>query len=229
MSGNAFAEAGQDPLFEVFGLRVRAGLGVPQPIETLLHIGFRKVADVMLKRIWHEALFQPYPGFAPMTQPLVSEQGIHQAIEIRVMRKEDVTADIPRESERIGEGTGEAAGMGRRFGEKIVSEAQLPKPVSDPQAGRTGADDQYPAIAKRWFRPHNSGLKAFGTAVDFDLYRALRSNPANRIVSLKNTKPDRDRIMLELESSLRSTYGHRVFPVSSGMSRRPTPRAPFFQ
>jgi hypothetical protein len=143
------------------------------------------------------------------------------------MRKEDVTADIPRESERIGEGTGEAAGMGRRFGEKVVVEAQLAQPVRDPQARGTGADNQDLAIVERSFRTHNSGLPARGWAIDFGARPAAWCEPASRIIVLKNSKPEGDLIRSKLENSLQLTYGNRVFPEPPWIRRHPTRRAPF--
>jgi hypothetical protein len=183
----------------------------------------------MLKWIWHEAVFQPYPGFAPMAQPLVSQQVVHQTIKIRVMGKEDVAADIPRESERIGEGTGKAAGMGRRVGEKIVMEAQLAKPMDDSQAGRTGADNQDLSFVQPWFRPHCAGLPALGRAIDFDPYAAAWRDPASRTIVPKDTKPDGDHIRSKLENTPKSTHGNPVFGERHGVRRHATRCAPFCQ
>ena len=84
--------------------------------------------EIVLKRIGNETIPDPDPRLALVHQPfLLRNEFVHQRVEIFVMRKLDVPADVPEETLLITKRRRQAAGIIVRFQQLPVVVAELVK------------------------------------------------------------------------------------------------------
>jgi len=119
---NPRAESLNDPLFEVARDLTRRACG-NQSFDGTPTVGGIKAVQIVLERIGNEAFFHPNPTFALVPDPSLSWEGeVHVLVELAVMRKLDVAAQIPGEAMRINMRGGETPrGVRRVDQEKIVA------------------------------------------------------------------------------------------------------------
>jgi hypothetical protein len=79
-------------------------VNLQEPVEAPDELFVRQPPDVVLEWIRNPAISHPDPRFSDVLDPLLAESGLHQLVEILVMRKEDVTANVPGEPLRIDKG-----------------------------------------------------------------------------------------------------------------------------
>src|SRR5262249_34974418 len=62
----------------------------------------RQAMDIVLERIWHEAIEHPYPGFPHMLIVVATQHLLDEFIEVAVMAEHDVSAMVPDEAVLVG-------------------------------------------------------------------------------------------------------------------------------
>ena len=115
----------QNPLAEVLWLLVGGVLiHLNNAFEALPHGVGREVLDVVLERVRHEPVFDPDPRFALMPEPAIFAQRLqHQVVEVFIMGKLNVAADVPSKAFLINEAFREAPDAGFFFKDDKVGDA----------------------------------------------------------------------------------------------------------
>jgi hypothetical protein len=103
MSRNPLSKVAADPLTEICRLSIPLPGSSDQACQTLAHDVRRKMADIVLERIWDEGILHPDPGLPLMPQPIIREQAFHEVIKVLIMGELDVTTHIPRKTLLIHE------------------------------------------------------------------------------------------------------------------------------
>jgi len=106
-----------------------------------LHIR-RQVADVVLERVGHPGIGNADHSLALVLQVVLAQEVVQQAVEVVVMGKDHVAANIPGEALVVAETGREAAGMGVFFQDQVVRDAEFTQALGRAQAGGAGAEDQ---------------------------------------------------------------------------------------
>src|SRR6266480_2659505 len=84
--------------------------------------------QIVLERIRHEAIPDPDPGFTLVRQPfLFRNKFVHQRVEIIVMRKLNMPADVPEKSSFIPKRRRQTAGVIVRLEQMPLSATELVK------------------------------------------------------------------------------------------------------
>src|SRR5581483_3371343 len=126
--GDTLSEGGQNPFLEVRRFVLAVLLNLNQAVQTANDLFPRQPVEIVLERIWNKPIPDPDPGFAFMSQPiLLRNELMHQRIEIFVVRKLDVTADVPEESFFIAKRRGQTAGVVVRLQQLPIGMAELVK------------------------------------------------------------------------------------------------------
>jgi hypothetical protein len=105
------------------------------------------MSDVVLKRIRDESIFDPNPAFALMMQPLIPQGRRHQLVEISVVRKLNVPADVPGESTGIGERCSQSADFVGLIVDVKSLKPQFAQPPTGSQPRWAGAENHNTLIA----------------------------------------------------------------------------------
>ena len=141
--GDAFAEYAEDELLEIMeALEIELVLlGLDQSHQALEHDFLRQILDVVLERVGQEAIAHPYPGLAEQLLILFADHLVEQAVEVFVVREENVSTDVVGETIRTFLRRREPADFVARFEHHEVFVAELPQTVARAESGGTGADD----------------------------------------------------------------------------------------
>src|SRR6516164_7524387 len=140
--GDALAKRAEDPVAKVTGcpgVSIGGSFGRADQ-ATDLNI-FRQVAQIALKGIRHPGFAFDNPALADALVHLFAQNLVVQSVEVRVVRKNDVTALIPDESVLIQVGSGVAADIVGLLVEDPIVVPQLVKPVSRAESGRSRSYD----------------------------------------------------------------------------------------
>src|SRR6516162_10253561 len=160
---NALPERTEDPVAKVAGcpgVAIGGSFGRADQ-ATDLNI-FRQVAQIALKRIGHPGFAFDNPALADALVYLVAQNLVDQSVEVRVVRKNDVTALIPDESVLIQVGSGVAADIVGLLVEDPIVVPQLVKPVSRAESGRSRSYDDNFLIRHRKSRLGDNQILAYG-------------------------------------------------------------------
>jgi hypothetical protein len=138
--GEPGAELLHDELLEVLDLRQveRLTLRLDEAEHALEHDFLRQVLDVVLQRVRQEAPAHPDPRLAHQLLVLVAHQLVEQAVEVLVVREQDVPADVVREAVRARLARCQAPDLVACFDDPVVAVAQLRQAVGGGEPGRAG-------------------------------------------------------------------------------------------
>lgn len=140
--GEAGPEAGEDPLAEIGGTGGGRGIGGDDTLEAAPHCFLGEVTDVVLDGIRNEAALHPSPGFALMGEPALGAEGaLHELVEVTVVGKLDVSADVPGKALFVGETRGETARVVGLLENQEIGYAEFLETVGGAEAGGAGAED----------------------------------------------------------------------------------------
>jgi hypothetical protein len=133
--GQTLAERGDNPLAEVARPRMPVSGNIDEARQATFQVLSRQMVNVILQRVGNEPLAHPDPRFPLVVQPALRPQKlIHHAIEVFVMGKLDVPADVPGEALPVRERRGQPAGLRGClqnepvFGGKFIQPPCGPKP-----------------------------------------------------------------------------------------------------
>src|SRR5882757_1949808 len=62
----------------------------------------RQAVDIVLERIWHEAIEHPYPGFPQMLIVVAAQHLLDEIVEVGVVAEHDMSAMVPDEAVLVG-------------------------------------------------------------------------------------------------------------------------------
>ena len=83
---------------------------------------------IVLKWIWNETIPDPDPGLALVRQPfLFGNQFVHECVEVIVMRKLDVPANVPEKALLVAKRGRQTTGVIVRFQQLPIAVAELVK------------------------------------------------------------------------------------------------------
>src|ERR1700681_3487891 len=71
---------------------------VDHAAKASLELIARQEVNVILQGVRNEAVTHPYPGLPLMFQPRIAEQLVHQVIKVAIVRKLNVSTNVPGEA-----------------------------------------------------------------------------------------------------------------------------------
>src|SRR5439155_13848999 len=103
----------------------------------------RQPMNVVLKRIRNKAIAEPDPGFALVGEPLFfRNQFVHERIEIVVVRKLNVPADVPKKTLLVTERRRQTSGVIVRFQQTPIALTQLVKTPGGAEPSGAATEDE---------------------------------------------------------------------------------------
>ena len=140
--GDAGTENRIDPILKVVAGQATL-LSLDDTQNALMEYLRGQAVDIVLERIWHEAIEHPYPGFPQMLIVVAAQHLLDEIIEVAVMAEHDMSAMVPDEAVLVGVARRQTANMVVALEHLPVFVTKLGQPIcrTKPRGSRADNDD----------------------------------------------------------------------------------------